>query len=857
MFCRILVTLYEPGTGTKINLIEPDEGAYEAVEPICALPVLTSTMTVWVSHINNASSLYLQRNSDQELMAVFLEKLFEFYESNEEQTDLSVGDLCCAKSELDENWYRGRVESITDDNCTVLYIDYGNSETVSKNNLRKLDPQFYNTHELALNVGLNLKEISTDLTAKLTELTTDKPELKAVIFYAESGWLVDLYDGETSINQTLIELNLAAALEEHVPKALEIQEVEVSVEIVAAETHDDAIHTSIAITHVDSPSEFYVQLVANEKAIEDLQADLQERVSALPELEGADVGVLCAAKYSVDEQWYRAEVLDADADITTVRFVDYGNTDVINNNGGSVKTLPADLLAIDKYASKCSLNIKPAKGEEWPQEAVELFETAVNNATTLQADIVYQDEKSKTFVELYIDGSNIAEQLLTTNTAVPIVRDAEDSIASNTGFVSHLNSIAEFWIQLESSVPDLEMIVDRLAAAETFPDLQDLSPGILCAANFPDDEMWYRARILSNTVAGIEVLFVDYGNSSTAMKLKVLPEDLVQMPILAQKCSLQKPANVSVWSDRAIERFREISADGVTIFTVKKLTAGETSIVELYMDGQNVVEQLAELCELSSNVERMTPIGEPSYEKIHITHIESPAYFWVQQATVMEQIDEIMESLSAAGSFKRLTDWDSDTTCAALYADSGLWYRAKILEFVDQYEVLLIDYGNTLCTSEVRMLPDDLASVPPLATLCTLEFPPNVTDWSESACARFSEVTANGCRTEFLDGEFPSKVRLFIDGKNVAELICSDVPLVPKQNTNTLIPETVALAESTPLPEADLDENEEEEEDTKADTTLYEECDTTLKEEANASFQSCAGDTTNLEIDATTDSAGK
>ncbi|GLV42845.1 tudor [Carabus blaptoides fortunei] len=852
---RIGVTLYEPITGTKINLFEPDEGAYPTVEPVCALPVLTNTLhNVWVSHVNNSSSIYLQRNSDIELLTAVLEKLFEFYEASEEEIDLSVGDLCCARSELDGNWYRGRVENKTNDTCTVLYIDYGNSETLPLTNLRSLHPQFYNTHELALNCGLNLKEISDDLTAKLTELTVDKSELKAVIFYAETGWLVDLFDGETSINQALIDLNLAAVLEADVAKSVEAHEVDVTLEV--AETHVDEIRTSITITHVDSPSEFYVQLVANEKSIADLQADLQERTSTLPELEGADLGVLCAAKYSVDEQWYRAEVLDADADITTVRFVDFGNTDVINNNDGSVKTLPADLLAIDKYASKCSLDIQPAKGEEWPQEAVEMFENAVNGATTLHADIVYQDEKSKTFVELYIDGNNVAQQLLAANVALPIVRDAEESIASNTGFVSHLNSIAEFWIQLESSVPDLEMIVDRLASAETFPDLQDLSPGILCAANFPDDEMWYRARILSNTVAGIEVLFVDYGNSSTAMKLKVLPEDLVQMPMLAQKCALQKPTNISVWSEATIEKFREISADGVTIFTVKKLAAGETSVVELFMDGQNVMDQLVELC----SVEHSSPIREPTSEKIHITHAESPSYFWVQRATVMDKIDEIMESLSAADSFERLVDWDPDTTCAARYTDSGLWYRAKILECTDQYEVLLIDYGNTLCTSEVRVLPSDLASVPPLATLCSLEYPPNVTDWSETACAKFADATANNCRAEFLDAEFPSTIRLFIDGKNVADEICSDVPLAPKQTgvSSTLTSETVALAESTPLPDLDGIEDEELDmpTDTKAETTLYEECDTTMKDEpGNASFLSCADDTTTHVDETTVDSS--
>lgn len=66
----------------------------------------------------------------------------------------------------------------------------------------------------------------------------------------------------------------------------------------------------------------------------------------MPILENPAAGVLCAAPYSVDQQWYRAQVLDADDDITTVRFIDFGNTDVIDNNTTQIKTLPQNLLTL-------------------------------------------------------------------------------------------------------------------------------------------------------------------------------------------------------------------------------------------------------------------------------------------------------------------------------------------------------------------------------------------------------------------------------------------------------------------------------------------------------------------------------
>lgn len=130
---------------------------------------------------------------------------------------------------------------------------------------------------------------------------------------------------------------------------------------------------SVILTHIDSPSEFYLQLSDETESVNNLQEELQKAAPDLPVLDNPSAGVLCAAPYSVDQQWYRAQVLDADDDITTVRFVDYGNTDVLNNSTTSVKMLPSELLALEQHARRCSLNVKPM-GEEWVPAATARFE---------------------------------------------------------------------------------------------------------------------------------------------------------------------------------------------------------------------------------------------------------------------------------------------------------------------------------------------------------------------------------------------------------------------------------------------------------------------------------------------------
>lgn len=162
------------------------------------------------------------------------------------------------------------------------------------------------------------------------------------------------------------------------------------------------------MSHIDSPNEFYLQLYESVNDVEELQATLQQKIPELAILETPSAGMLCAAPYSLDQEWYRAEILDADDDITTVRFIDFGNTDVIDNKMTQIKTLPHELLSLAVYATKCSLLVKPVE-EEWSSAAIELFETLT--AESLTADFLNQDGKLN-YVELYCEDRKISDMLI-------------------------------------------------------------------------------------------------------------------------------------------------------------------------------------------------------------------------------------------------------------------------------------------------------------------------------------------------------------------------------------------------------------------------------------------------------------
>ncbi|CAG9833553.1 unnamed protein product [Diabrotica balteata] len=645
---KLEITLYDT-EGNKHVLLNPDEGSYDTLDLPCPMLVLRSNITGYVP-FGGESSVFIQPNEYLETINSLLDLLFETYDGKpNENTIIPETDSIYAVNSEDGNWYRGKVTDFDDEQAVVSFIDYGNSEKVAFSALRELEKEFLDIPILCVEVN-----ISCDGTPFV-----DK-EVIANIFYGESSWegTVQLLGSSAPVTET--QENYVESTEETVAYIVEKPQENISnqkledqqahgeiVEKGASAERESAIAepvkgTLVYMSHIDSPSDFYLQFAKNKEDIDNLQTELQMLVEEMEILENPAPGALCAAPYSVDQQWYRAEVLDADEDITTVRFVDFGNTDVIDNNTTRVKTLPPKLLSLAIYATRCALKVEPL-GEEWDALAMTAFEN-LTNVENLTAEILNQDEKC-TYVELYVDSTDIRAALVKENLVKTITEKTE---TRQTGFVSHLNSPSEFWIQLESCIDELEWIAEQLSSAETFPDVTDFTPGTLCAALFPDDQMWYRARILSDTVAGLELIFIDYGNSCVCTDLKQLPEDLVMTAPLAMKCSLQKNDGIPTWTPEAAAKFADISAEGQTIFTVKKISSGETSIVQLFLEDNDVTTMLLPSTE-DGRIKELEALDNLTIEKVTGAIVEKLSLEPMEGQELDENLKEKLEELNEKG----------------------------------------------------------------------------------------------------------------------------------------------------------------------------------------------------------------
>ncbi|KAI4466350.1 tudor domain containing protein [Holotrichia oblita] len=778
------ITLYDL-TGQKLQIINPDEGAYDNVEPLCPLPIYSNIIEGWVSHAS-AESIYIQPSKFADVIAQVLESLYEHYSAiaQEEVVTPEEGQMFAVLSS-DSNWYRGNVTEVKEDAAVVTFVDYGNSELVPFENLRELSPQFYQPHMLAVEIL-----IPGDKEQYLEQ------EIAVSVVYGSLGW-----EGEVVADNDTERAEPQSALPE-----TKLPQIGIESEIIQEEVpQEEAVITppigfNVVISHIDTPNEFYLQQSEAAESIALLQEELQEQISNLPNLDNPTAGVLCAAPYF--NHWFRALVLDADEDITTVRFVDVGNTDVITNSSAHVKTLPTEMLSIEYHAKLCSLFVKPI-GEEWSSAAQDSF-LRYKTMENLTAEIVHQDEKT-TYVELYANGQNVAEILKQNGLAADLQLETE---SSSTGFISHLNSPSEFWIQLESSCSDLEWVADQLANAESYPALEDLTPGSLCAAIFSDDDSWYRARILSNTVAGLEVIFIDYGNSCSCNGLRELPEDLIMLPPLALKCSLQKPNGIMQWSQAATDKFKEISADGATVFNVNILTPGETSIVQLTYEDQDVSAQLV-----------------PETRQCFVSHVDSVESFWVQFMDDNAKIENLTEAMESADAWPSISEAEAGDLVAALFEDE-LWYRARILEKIEEeYQVLFIDYGNTTGVAVLRELPEECAKLEALATNFKLDMLPR-TKWGDKSDELFTSMTECGVAMFDLEVVAENTARLYLNGLDVrSSLECvkctpsvslqSSPKKIQTEATQQVIAEDVEEGGGADVIQVEVDENVEEDRPTE------------------------------------------
>ncbi len=143
-----------------------------------------------------------------------------------------------------------------------------------------------------------------------------------------------------------------------------------------------------------SPNSFTCQLKDDIPKLDALMEEIAEFMSVLESPSSPPrfgVGDPLLARFSEDQLWYRAEILDHNENVVEVLFVDYGNSEVVPVADTAI--LPQKFTTFRKQAATYKLVTKSGiMFEQWPDGAFAKFEELVKDCQDLVATVVSPEE---------------------------------------------------------------------------------------------------------------------------------------------------------------------------------------------------------------------------------------------------------------------------------------------------------------------------------------------------------------------------------------------------------------------------------------------------------------------------------
>ncbi|NXU44010.1 TDR15 protein, partial [Drymodes brunneopygia] len=344
---------------------------------------------------------------------------------------------------------------------------------------------------------------------------------------------------------------------------------------------DIQANTEVAgyISHMNSPSSFYVHFAEDENLIIKLADDLNESLEnrgCENYLDELMVGDLIVAEHEADCFYYRAVIKTLKSGNSyEVEFIDYGNAAVVSSS--KICRIPEKVLALPRFSVHCFLSsVKSGPSESWTKESAAYFARTVSEKPVTCKFLQQHGEKWE--IDVICDGESLSDSLLhkidgeylnqlfshcwaigpekcsSTN-----CKEFDTSFKINSfmwvllrsgraypGCATAVTDPSNFSIQFEiffDCMRNLSLLLSDLP--DNLPALPEehVMPGASCLIEFGQEAEWYRAEISEVTSQSVVLTFTDFGFLRTIPysdihKLKVIPESLFYLPRLAHSCSL-------------------------------------------------------------------------------------------------------------------------------------------------------------------------------------------------------------------------------------------------------------------------------------------------------------------------------
>ncbi|XP_054706757.1 tudor domain-containing 6-like [Uloborus diversus] len=454
---------------------------------------------------------------------------------------------CVAKYSEDETWYRALITEVDGDNICVSFVDYGNSEIISLDNLKPITRELFEVPVVATECSLfgmqAVEGKEQEISDKLEEFYVEEVDVELEIC-ACNPLKVKLYHNGADFITDLISEGLAVAAECNVDSDIQ---PDAEIENESSQNSNIVVSPPVSVDLETNPVSVKFYEIENNVAIlyavpidlneelENLQAHLNDVYN---EMERKPVAfenmTFCVAKYSEDECWYRAQILSSESENIKVKFIDYGNSEVIDVK--DINVLIPEFAQKPQFSIRCILPCYKVIEDKKDEVCSTLDECIYEEGVQLKPCQYTHTAQGLCLSAVIYSEENIFETMLN-NELVTLQFPVNNQVSST--FVATVEKFEDgiFFIiplELKKERESFQLELQKLCTSDATPP--EIDQKHFYAVKKSDD--WYRAVLMTSDGDSAVVKLIDF-ESSLQVKISdlvLLPSCFYHQPLLLQPC---------------------------------------------------------------------------------------------------------------------------------------------------------------------------------------------------------------------------------------------------------------------------------------------------------------------------------
>ncbi|XP_049420220.1 tudor domain-containing protein 1 isoform X3 [Epinephelus fuscoguttatus] len=584
-----------------------------------------------------------------------------------------------------------------------------------------------------------------------------------------------------------------------------------------------------------SPGRFFLLAQSPEvlEALQSISTELQKTYSSSPATAHVPyVGEVCAVQFSCDLNWYRGLVksLAADQKTASILYIDFGNEEEVPVY--RIRLLAANIQPFSPCAMECRVTGVVPVTDRWSGECcifvkqmllgktvtVRLLETLESGRIHVVDILLSLGKKLST---LLIERGYAVEEMVN---KLPTPQEINAMVSASLENFRRLsdgkddNSWAQPPEPLTQAVGDCfsvvvthiqspnDIIIQKVENAGLIQELQQKlrehccqgpapqnfrpAPGTVCCAQFSEDKLWYRAKVLAySSEDRVCVGYLDFGNSEEVDlgHLRPISTSLLALPMQAMPCSLAgvQPVGES-WSDECLLALQRRVSNRILRVEIQGAHEGKVlvAMIDEASDPQANVGELLSSAGYAASAAPPPPPPPPtsSDQQADQTptpavepHVPAPAsepLVWSETelpcdgqkvallASVIQNPGEFYCRINNPADHRQLIELGAELKkhceavaspfvpkvgepCCAMLLGDGAWYRAMVKELSENVSVTFVDYGYIIKVEKnlLRPITPRLLTLPFQAIRCWLTgVEPLGSEWSSEALLWFQNL---------------------------------------------------------------------------------------------------------------------